>query len=71
MIALYLWKRMKKTDKVQARKNWEEYISRKKIWKNAIQIFFFSLMVALVMNADVLLVKNLTNSELTGYYGAL
>ncbi|MDI6777731.1 MAG: oligosaccharide flippase family protein [Patescibacteria group bacterium] len=71
MIAAYFWKRMKRANLSQIKKNREEYISRKKIWKNAIQIFFFSLMVALVMNADVLLVKNLTTSELTGYYGAL
>jgi O-antigen/teichoic acid export membrane protein len=71
LISIYFWKKMKKERNIQAKKNWEEYISRKKIWKNVIQIFFFSLMIALVFNTDILLVKNLTTSEITGYYGAL
>jgi len=81
LAAIFFWKKIrpralvgggiKEESRGEAEKNWEEYISRKKIWKNAARIFFFSLTVALVMNADILLVKSLTTSELTGYYGAL
>lgn len=71
LIVIYFWKKMRREIQIKEKKKWDEYISRKKIWKNAIQIFFFSMMIALVMNADVLLVKNLTTSEITGYYGAL
>jgi len=71
LAAAYFWKKIKKEDQLRTGKNWKEYISRNKIWKNAVQILAYSLMVALVMNVDILLVKNLTTSEITGYYGAL
>jgi O-antigen/teichoic acid export membrane protein len=71
MMAVYFWKKMGKNSQFRMGKKWKEYITIKKIWKNAVQIFFFSLLVAFVANADVLLVKNLTNSEVAGYYAAL
>lgn len=71
LAAVFFWRRVKQKFRNSAEKDWEKYISRKKIWKNAARIFFFSLMVALVMNADILLVKSLTTSEMAGYYGAL
>jgi O-antigen/teichoic acid export membrane protein len=71
IVAVYFWKKMGRNSQVWTGKTWEEYISRKKIWKNAVQIIFYSLLVAFAANADILLVKNLTTAEITGYYGAL
>jgi O-antigen/teichoic acid export membrane protein len=71
LAAICFWKRAKEKSRDGAGGDWEKYISRKKIWKNAAWIFFFSLVIALVMNIDILLVKILTTPEFTGYYGAL
>jgi O-antigen/teichoic acid export membrane protein len=49
----------------------ERYYSSFNIKKNVYAIFVFSLLVALLSNADVLLVKSMTSPELTGFYGAL
>ncbi len=49
----------------------ERYYASFDIKKNTYAILVFSLLIALASNADVLLVKNLTSAELTGFYGAL
>jgi len=71
LAAVYFWRKLKTEAGQEKKKNWQEYISIKKIWKNAIQIFFYSLAAALILNIDVLIVKSLTTSEMTGYYSAL
>ena len=52
--------------------DWQsKYFSRMNIKKSIVPIFIFSLALILISNIDIILVKNLTSSELTGYYGAL
>jgi len=52
--------------------NWKEkYFSHMDISRSIAPILFFSLTIVLIQNIDILLVKNLTSSEITGYYGAL
>lgn len=48
-----------------------KYFPDLKIRKIILPIFIFSLMIALLSDLDVLLVKNLTSPEITGYFGAL
>lgn len=48
-----------------------KYFPDLKIRKIILPIFIFSLMIALLSDLDVLLVKNLTSAEITGYFGAL
>jgi len=71
LIVIYFWKKMKKDAWQEGYKRWEDYIQKSKIWKNAIQIFFFSFASAFVLNIDILLVKILTTPEMAGYYSAL
>jgi len=68
---IYFWKKLGKEKQGKDGKRWDDYASRKKIWKNAVQIFFFSFVAALILNIDILLVKNLTTPEMAGYYSAL
>lgn len=49
----------------------EKYFPDLKIREIVFPIFIFSLMIALLSDLDVLLVKNLTSPEITGYFGAL
>jgi len=49
----------------------KKYFSGINIHKSIIPISIFSLMLVLISNIDVVLVKNLTSSEITGYYAAL
>jgi len=52
--------------------DWQRrYFSRMNIKKSIAPIFIFSLALILISNIDIILIKNLTSSELTGYYGAL
>jgi O-antigen/teichoic acid export membrane protein len=71
LIVIYFWKKMKKDARQEGCKRWEDYIQKSKIWKNAIQIFFFSFASAIILNMDILLVKGLTTPEMAGYYSAL
>lgn len=71
LIVMCFWKKLRGEIRDKGEKHWDDYISRKRIWKNVIQIFFFSLATALVLNVDILLVKNITAPEMTGYYSAL
>lgn len=48
-----------------------KYFPDLKIRRIILPIFIFSLMIALLSDLDVLLVKNLTSPEITGYFGAL
>ncbi|MDD5490134.1 MAG: oligosaccharide flippase family protein [Candidatus Moranbacteria bacterium] len=55
----------------QEAENWKEkYFSEMNIWKSAMNIFFFSLALVLVSNADMVLVKYFSSPETAGYYGA-
>lgn len=57
-----------------ARKNdgWREtYFGGENFKKSFAGILFFSLALAAASNLDIIFVKNLTSSELAGYYGAL
>lgn len=49
----------------------KKYFSGINIHKSIIPISIFSLMLVLIGNIDIILVKNLTSSEITGYYSAL
>jgi O-antigen/teichoic acid export membrane protein len=49
----------------------QKYFSNIDIGRSVILITIFSFAVALIQNIDVLLVKNLTNAEITGYYSVL
>lgn len=71
LAVIYFWKKIKRDARQEGRKRWEEYVQKSKIWKNAIQIFFFSFASAIILNVDILLVKSLTTSEMAGYYSAL
>lgn len=71
LLAIYYWKKIRRETRVKEKKHWDDYISRKKIWRNAVQIFFFSLAAAFVLNIDILLVKIITTPEMAGYYSAL
>jgi O-antigen/teichoic acid export membrane protein len=71
LLVLYFWKKMKEDARRESSRRWEEYIQKNKLWKNAVQIFLFSFASAFILNIDVLLVKNLTTSEMAGYYAAL
>jgi len=71
LLVLYFWKKMKKEAREKGGGQWENHIQKRKIWKNAIQIFLFSLVSAFILNIDVLLVKSLTTPEMAGYYSAL
>jgi O-antigen/teichoic acid export membrane protein len=52
--------------------DWEKkYFSNVNIKSTVLPILAFSSLVVLLSNIDVLLVKNLTNPEITGFYGAL
>lgn len=54
------------------KKDWQKkYFPKIDIKKTIVPIFIFSLMVILISNIDIILVKNLTSSEMTGYYGVL
>lgn len=58
--------------KMAAAANWKEkYFLDTRLKKEAMRIFIFSVMVILVANFDILLVKNLTNAQMAGYYGAM
>lgn len=71
LIVIYFWKKLKRDARQGENKQWDDYILKNKIWKNAIQIFLFSFAAAVVLNIDILLVKGLTTPEMTGYYSAL
>jgi O-antigen/teichoic acid export membrane protein len=71
LIVLFFWKKMKREARQKENRRWDEYILKSKIWKNAIQIFFFSFASAIILNIDILLVKSLTTPEMAGYYSAL
>jgi O-antigen/teichoic acid export membrane protein len=49
----------------------KKYFSGINIHKSIVPISIFSLMLVLIGNVDIILVKNLTSSEITGYYSAL
>ena len=52
--------------------NWREnYFSGENFKKIFVSVLFFSLALAAASNLDIILVKNMTNSKLAGYYGAL
>jgi O-antigen/teichoic acid export membrane protein len=71
LIVIYFWRKIKRDSGQKEGKQWSEYVLKSKIWKNAIQIFFFSFVSAFILNIDILLVKSLTTSEMAGYYSAL
>lgn len=71
LIVIYFWKKLKGNLRQTESRRWDDYVQKNKIWKNAIQIFFFSFAAALILNMDILLVKSLTTSEMAGYYSAL
>ena len=71
LIVIYFWRKLKREARQEGGKRWEDYIQKSKIWKNAIQIFFFSFASAIILNIDILLVKSLTTAEIAGYYSAL
>lgn len=71
LVVIYFWKKLRRKTWNKEKKHWDDYILRKKIWKNAIQIFFFSFVSSLLLNIDILLVKGLTTPETAGYYSAL
>ncbi len=52
-------------------KKWEEYFPGVNFKKMILRTFIFSTLFILVVNLDVVLVKSLTTSQITGYYGAL
>jgi len=71
LITIYYWKILRRETQAAEGKRWEDYISKKKIWKNAVNIFFFSFAAAFILNVDILLVKIITTPEMAGYYSAL
>ncbi len=53
------------------KKLWKEYFSDVDFNKIILPTFLFSVLFVFIMNIDVILVKNITTAEITGYYGAL
>jgi len=52
--------------------DWQKkYFSGSKIKKSILPIFIFSTLMLFLSNLDILLVKNLTSAEITGYYSVL
>ena len=52
--------------------DWQgKYFKEINIKKTVMPTIIFSLMIVLISNIDILLLKNLTTAEITGYYGAL
>jgi len=67
------WSQQKITGKIlpQSRTDWKnKYFSETNIRKSATQIFFFSLVLVLVTNLDVILVKYFSSADTAGYFGA-
>lgn len=67
------WSRQRIAGKIlpQAKTGWKKrYFPETNIRKSAVSIFFFSLMLILASNLDVLLVKYFSSAETAGYYGA-
>lgn len=68
----YFWKHWPKPKEIKNENCWrEKYFSGVNFRKSLILISFFSLGIALVSNADIIIVKNLATPEVSGYYGAL
>lgn len=65
-------RKIKRGEKISQKKTgWKEkYFSEASLRKTAVNIFFFSLILVLVSNLDILLVKYFSSAEMTGYYGA-
>src|SRR3989344_5456612 len=53
------------------KKNWREYFPDVNFKKIIARTFIFSALFILVVNLDIVLVKNVTTSQVTGHYGAL
>lgn len=62
------WRIVKEKDNFDWR---EKYFSGLSFKKSFINILIFSLGLSAVSNLDIIIVKNIASSELTGYYGAL
>jgi O-antigen/teichoic acid export membrane protein len=49
----------------------KSHFEKLKVRKAILPIFVFSLMMVLIGNGDILIIKNLTSAEITGYYSVL
>ena len=64
-------KKLLKIQQVVAEKSWREYFPKINFKKIILPTFIFSILYTLTINLDIILVKSLTTSEITGYYSAL
>lgn len=64
-------KKILRKEGTDMKNSWMEYFPNTDFKKLVLPTFIFSSLFILIFNFDIILVKNLTNSEMTGYYGVL
>ena len=66
-----VYRRIFKNYPEKSKKIWKDYFSDVDFSKIILPTFIFSVLFTLMVNIDIVLVKSITTSEMTGYYGAL
>ena len=64
-------KKILRKEGIKTKDSWTDYFPNTNFRKLILPTFIFSSLFILIFNLDVVLVKSLTNAEITGYYGAL